>query len=121
MPQGAGQYQVLVDANTGTILYSRQLVDLLTAQGTCMSRTARRDRSCRSRGRGRTTPPFSIQGRCRLVFRPRRRTGLDGDSRNTIGNCVNAHLGDTGTAVLGRTVGGQLVFNRRRPTATIRR
>lgn len=33
MPQGAGQYRVIVDANSGAILHSRQLVDMLKARG----------------------------------------------------------------------------------------
>ncbi|MFB6448173.1 M36 family metallopeptidase [Bradyrhizobium tunisiense] len=99
MPQGAGQYLVVVDANSGNILYSRQLVDLLIARGAVYT----------SDGTARqlvTFPrPWSDYA---VAFDPGAiPTGVprepldwvDDAMRDTRGNYTLAHLGDSGAAL----------------------
>jgi len=111
MPQGAGQYRVIVDANSGAILYSRQLVDLLIARGNVFlvdgsARTMTsfpRPWSDYAIGFDAGTLPPGVP--------PEPSHWVDDTRRDTVGNCVNAHLGDSGPSLMGRTAPEGLTFD----------
>lgn len=96
MPQGAGQYLVIVDANSGNILYSRQLVDLLIARGAVYT-TEGTTRQLVSFPRpwtdyARGFDPFAIPA----GVPPEPEHWVDDATRDTSGNFVRAHLSDEG-------------------------
>jgi extracellular elastinolytic metalloproteinase len=112
MPQSAGQYRVIVDANTGAILYSRQLVDMLTARASVYVTdgppTARQTLSLPlpwSTYAAAIDPAALPPG-----VPPQPPDWLDDAARDTTGNCVQAHLGESGPPLAGRLDGGALVF-----------
>jgi extracellular elastinolytic metalloproteinase len=107
MPQGSGQYRVIVDARTGDILYSRQLVQQITGRGNV----------------------YRIDGTTRQLTdfpRPWADYGLPvptwdrdfparpddwSDDPTSVGNSVNAHLGDSGTVLQGTLQGNLAIFD----------
>ena len=105
MPSYEGQYRVIVDAQTGDILYSHQLVQSVIAIGNVFQKDG-------SMGRVNTNfprpvgdyglPPVSLPN------------GFPNDwvtSNSTVGNAVNAHLEDTGPPLTVPASGGILTFN----------
>jgi extracellular elastinolytic metalloproteinase len=96
MPQGAGQYLVIVDANSGEILYSRQLVDLLTARG-AVYLTDGTTRQLVSFPRPWTDYTRGFDpGSIPPGVPPQPEHWVDDVTRDTNGNFVRAHLSDEG-------------------------
>ncbi len=107
MPQGAGQYRVIVDAKNGETLYSRQLVQMLEARGNVY----------RADGTARQMTSFPRAWADYGVTVPTWDTGFPGqpdhwlDGPNSVGNSVNAHLGDSGGPINAVPGGAGVVFD----------
>jgi extracellular elastinolytic metalloproteinase len=96
MPQGAGQYLVIVDANSGEILYFRQLVDLLLARG-AVYLTEGTTRQLVSFPRPWTDYARGFDpGAIPAAVPSQPEHWVDDTTRDTDGNFVKARLGDQG-------------------------
>ena len=113
MPGHAAQYRVVVDAGSGDVLYCRQLVQTVAARGSVF--------------------PVDGDGQRRTSEFPRPLAdynlpvpiGLpDGfpdtwvQADRTVGNSVNAHLGDDGPAIQGALQDGVVVFDPANPNGS---
>ena len=116
MPQGAGQYRVVVDANTGAILFSRQLVDLLIGQGNVYEVD----------GESRRMMPFPRpwSDYSEVVDTGSLPAGvpaipsdwIDPERKDTFGNCVRAQLANTAAPLASRPGRGSVLFDPSSPT-----
>jgi extracellular elastinolytic metalloproteinase len=110
MPQGAGQYLIIVDANSGDILYSRQLADLLIAQGAVYAIDGT-TRQLMSFPRPWTDYASGFDpGSIPQGVPPEPSPWVDDATRNTVGNNVNAHLGENGPTLSGAPDGQGVSF-----------
>jgi extracellular elastinolytic metalloproteinase len=106
MPDYQGQYRVLVDAETGEILYCKQLMHAAVGRGNVY----RVDGS----GQRQMTDfpmPLASYG---LPIPADLPPGFPVDwvaTNRTLGNAVNAHLGDSGPPAEGQNQNGVLTFN----------
>jgi extracellular elastinolytic metalloproteinase len=110
MPQGSGQYLVIVDANSGAILYYRQLADLLIGRGSVyvVDGTARQMTSF-----PRPWTDYAAgfdPGALPSGVSPQPAQWVDDTTQDTSGNCVFARLGESGPPLKARLEGGQVIF-----------
>jgi extracellular elastinolytic metalloproteinase len=106
MPEGQGQYRTLVDADTGEILYCRQLMTMAAGRGNVYRIDGSSDRKVTDFPIALTDYEISIPG----DLPP----GFPDDwveSGSASGNCVFAHLGDSGPTIQGSLQNGLVVFN----------
>ncbi len=110
MPSYQGQYRVIVDAQTGDILYSHQLVQSVVAIGNVYQKDG-------SSGRVQTNFPRAVADYgLPLIGLP---SGFPYDwvtSNNTQGSAVNAHLEDAGPPLTAPQSGGVLNLDPADPT-----
>ena len=106
LPGSVSQYRTLVDATTGQIVYNAQLSHAVAAQGNVYRVTG---------GDAREIVTFPLNWTSYNLPMP---ADLQSTSPNdwvdvdcTIGNCVNAHLGDSGSAVQGIKQNESIIFN----------
>ncbi|MEN6428245.1 MAG: M36 family metallopeptidase [Phycisphaerales bacterium] len=106
MPAFAGQYRILVDAETGEIQYCRQLVRSVTARGNVYRVDG---------GEARQMTDFP---RPLADYIPPASPGLPPEFPDTwvendltVGNSVLAHVGDAGAPIVGTQQNGVLVFD----------
>lgn len=108
MPDYTSQYQTIVDADSGEILYCRQTVQTVAARGNVYRRYGTK--------REMTDFPLSPDSYPLSIERPE---GFPDDwvaSRDTTGNSVVAHLGSGGETVPATREDGVLVFDPDDPT-----
>lgn len=117
MPGGAGQYRVLVDASTGEIRHSRQLMDLLIARASVFVAagppTARQILTL-PRPWTDYAAGFDV-GALPPGVPPEPMHWLDDGRADTFGNCALARLGDGGPPLAGRQEGEVVVFEPAQP------
>ncbi len=106
MPDYAGQYRTLVDAETGEILYCRQLVQSASARGNVFRVHGGLSRQMTDFPRALTEYGLSVPGDLPSGF-----PDPWVDSDRTVGNSVLAHLGNTGPSSQGTLQGGVVVFD----------
>jgi len=106
MPEGWGQYRTLVDANTGEILYCRQLMTMAAGRGNVYREDG---------GSAREVTDFPIAlADYGLPIPGDLPPGFPDDwveSDSAVGNCVIAHLGDSGATIQGSQQGDMVVFD----------
>ena len=112
MPSYAGQYRTIVDADNGEILYCRQLMKFVAAQGNVYRVDGRTQRQMTDFPRplqdyGLPPPVNSLPSGFPDPW-------VTGD--NTAGNSVNAHLGPSGPVLRGTQRNGVVVFDPTDPT-----
>ncbi len=111
MPNFTGQYRTLVDSGTGEVVYNAQLTHFVAAQGNVYSMNGAEPREMI------TFPPtwssYGLTVPADLQSTP----PVDWiDTNSTIGNSVNAQLGDSGPSLQGASQDGKIVFNPTDPT-----
>jgi len=106
LPGYAGQYRVIVDAESGDILYCHQMIEAVQAVGSVYrvhgGMPRERVRFPQAPGDYPVPTPADLGA------------GFPGDwvqSDATAGNCSRAHLGDDGPALSGQVKGGVLTFD----------
>lgn len=106
MPEYESQYRTVVDAQTGELLYCRQLVRGLVARGNVY----RRDGGV---GRARVSFPVPLADLGPPIPNDLPATFPDDwvSADGTAGNSVNAHLGFAGQTFKGEVQGGELTFD----------
>jgi extracellular elastinolytic metalloproteinase len=106
MPGHAAQYRVVVDADSGEVLYCRQQVRTVAARGSVFPVDGDGDR--RTSGFPRPLADYGLPVPAGLPdgFPD---TWVQAD--RTVGNSVNAHLGDDGPAIQGALQDGVVVFD----------
>ena len=109
MPKFEGQYRVIVDAQTGEILYSHQLMKSLTFRGNVFKVDGGQPRQM-------TDIPLPAEGygvppKMPLPPSPPAFPWDWVESDSTAGNNVYAHLGDNGPTVKGTVKNGVLIFD----------
>ena len=106
MPESWGQYRTLVDANTGEILYCRQLMTMAAGRGNVYREDG---------GSAREVTDFPIAlADYGLPIPGDLPSGFPDDwveSDSAVGNCVFAHLGDSGATIQGSQQGDMVVFD----------
>lgn len=114
MPGYAGQYQTLVDAQSGRILYCRQRVQTVAARGHVYRVDGRTPREMTDFPRPLADyelplppPPPALA--------PEFPDDWVGEA-STAANCTHAHLGDAGPALEGRLEDGVVLFDPQDPT-----
>jgi len=106
MPDNQGQYRTLVDAGDGEILYCRQLVQFISAQGNVFHVNGSEQRQMTDFPRALTDYGLPIPQDLPA--------GFPDDwvaSNNTEGNSTNAHLGHNGESLGGTQHNGILTFD----------
>lgn len=112
MPGGAGQYRVIVDARSGNILYSRQLIDLLIARGSVYREAGPPN----ERETVEMPPPWSDYAAgfdpeaLPASFGVKPPDWFEEGAGDTFGRYVRARLGDSGPPLAGQLDNGVLVF-----------
>jgi extracellular elastinolytic metalloproteinase len=111
MPGMTGQFRTLVDAETGEILYCRQLMEFALARGNVY-------RVDGSTARQMVNFPLSIQdyGLPARNDLPPNFPGDWVDKDQTVGNSTYAHLGDAGRSMQGKLQDNAVVFDPADPT-----
>ena len=110
MPDFAAQYRTLVDAESGEVLYCRQLVQSVAARGNVFRVDGGSARQMTEFPRALADYSVPIPGDLPATF-PDDWVTLD----RTVGNSVNAHRGSTGPSVPGAVQGGVLTFDAGEP------
>ncbi|MGH3118463.1 MAG: M36 family metallopeptidase, partial [Gaiellales bacterium] len=111
MPDHEGQYRTMVDAETGEILYCKQLVKSVLARGSVYLADGGGARQMTTFPRALPDYGLPIPSDLPPGF-PDHWVGSD----RTEGNSVLAHLGDAGATVQGTLVNGALTFAPGEPT-----
>lgn len=113
MPQAAGQYRVIVDASTREILYSRQLADLIAARGNVYVANGGVPRTLTTFPRAWADYATAFDPQALPASVPATPVDwVDDARRDTFGNCVNAHLGDSGPPLKGKAASdGTVLFD----------
>jgi len=106
MPEHAGAYRTLVDADSGTILYCKQLVHSVAARVNVFTVDGAADRETADCPLARDAYGLPIAGDLPAAFPD---TWVAAD--RTEGNSVVAHLGETGPSLRGVNSGGTLTFD----------
>lgn len=106
MPKQQGQYRTLVDAADGEILYCRQLVQFIVAQGNVYHVDGGGQRQMTDFPRSLTDYGLPIPDDLPAGFPD---SWVISD--NTVGNSTNAHLGTSGPALDGIEQNGVLTFD----------
>jgi extracellular elastinolytic metalloproteinase len=109
MPKSEGQYRVIVDAETGEILYSHQLIKSLAFRGNVFKVDGGQPRQMTD-----IPLPMDVYGmppRMPLPASPPVFPWNWVESDSTAGNNVYAHLGDNGPTVKGTVKDGVLIFD----------
>lgn len=106
MPGYAGQYRTIVDAKTGEILYCKQLVQTVSGRGNVYHVDGAGARQFTDFPRTLGDYGLPIPGDLPTGFPD---SWVEAD--RTVGNSVNAHVGDAGASVQGTLQDGRLTFN----------
>ena len=106
MPEKAGQYRTLVHADTGNILYCRQLMQTVMARGNVYHVDGGSNRQMTDFPRPLADYGLPIPSNVPVDF-PNDWVG----DRDAEGNGVFAHLGDNGPTIRGENVNGLLTFD----------
>lgn len=106
MPEQAGQYRTLVDAETGEILYCKQIMKTLAARGTVFRVDGSGPREMTDFPR-----PLADYGLPIPAGLPPSFPDAWVSSTTTEGNSVFAHLGDAGPALAGTVRDGAVTFS----------
>ena len=112
MPGFAAQYRVVVDAASGEVLYCRQLVQTVAARGSVFPVDGDGQRRTSEFPRPLADYNLPVPAGLPDGFPD---TWVQAD--RTVGNSVNAHLGDDGPAVQGALQDGVVVFDPADPAA----
>lgn len=112
MPSYAGQYRTIVDADNGEILYCRQLMKFVAAQGNVYRVDGRTQRQMTDFPRPRQD--YGLPPPVNSLPSGFPDPWVTGD--NTAGNSVNAHLGPSGPVLRGTQRNGVVVFDPADPT-----
>lgn len=112
MPGGNSQYDVIVDADSGTVLYCQQLVQTVMAQGNVYLTDGSTDRKKIAFPRAAADYPLSEASPPPppAAF-PDPWVGSD----ETVGNACRAHLGVDGSPMKGKVEGDSVVFDPTEP------
>lgn len=105
MPNYEGQYRILVEAKTGEILYCRQLMNFIAAQANVYRLDGSAPRQITNLPRALAEYGLALPTGLPTDF-----PGSWVDTEQTIGNNVNARLGNNGVAVRGNIENGILTF-----------
>jgi extracellular elastinolytic metalloproteinase len=106
MPAYAGQYRTIVDAENGEILFCRQLIHTVAARANVYLLDGDSDRALIDFPRPRDDYRLPLPDDLPNGFPD---TWVESDS--TVGNCVFAHLGDSGPPSRGVSRNGMLTFD----------
>lgn len=106
MPHYEGQYRTMVDAETGEILYCRQILQSVAARGNVYRADGGSPRQMTAFPRPLTDYGLLIPGNLPTGFPD---DWVTGD--RAIGNGVDAHLGDFGNTIQGTIQDGVLTFD----------
>ena len=106
MPEGGGQYDVIVDADTGDVLYSHQLLQSVAARANVFRIDGGGHRQLTDLPRPLTDYGLPIPEDLPPGMPD---TWVEADS--TVGNSVRAHQGDDGPPVSGLVKDGLVTFN----------
>jgi extracellular elastinolytic metalloproteinase len=106
MPGHAGQYRVVVDADSGEVLYCRQLIQTVAAQGNVFPVDGAGDRRTSDFPRPLASYGLPVPAGLPAGFPD---TWVEAD--RTVGNSVKAHLGEDGPAIQGALRDGVVVFD----------
>jgi extracellular elastinolytic metalloproteinase len=106
MPRYEGQYRTMVDAETGEILYCRQILQSVAIRGNVYRVDGGIPREMTDFPRPLTDYGLPIPGNLPIGFPD---SWVTDDS--AIGNSVNAHLGDFGNTIQGTIQDGVLTFD----------
>ena len=106
MPGHAAQYRVVVDADSGEVLYCRQLVQTVAARGSVFPVDGNGDRRTSEFPRPLADYGLPVPAGLPDGFPD---TWVQAD--RTVGNSVTAHLGEDGPAIQGALQDGVVVFD----------
>jgi extracellular elastinolytic metalloproteinase len=106
MPNFAGQYRTLVDAQTGEILFCRQLLHTVIGRGNVFQVDGGSQRQLTDFPRALADYGLLLPAGLPAGFPDEWM-----EANNTAGNCVQAHLGVSGPSGTGTVQGGALVFD----------
>ena len=106
MPDKAGQYRTLIHAETGEIVYCRQLMQAVMAKGNVFHVDGSRTRQMTDFPRRLTDYGVPLPSDLPVDFPDDWVNNRDSD-----GNSVLAHLGENGPTIQGEDVNGQLIFD----------
>ncbi|MEX1026619.1 MAG: M36 family metallopeptidase [Candidatus Paceibacterota bacterium] len=111
MPDFEGQYRTIVDAETGEILFCRQLIETMIARGNVYLVDGSTSRQTVPFPRSLSDYELPVPGNIPSGFPD----DWVSDSRSS-GNSTFAHLGDTGPTIQGDSQSGVLTFDPNDPT-----